>query len=344
LLLKKLINVMPMIPVSLKKQIKAEFPFHKQPTFKITAYVHNLLLMAENHTLLINDIVELLLDRMLTMDTSVTKKELEELCDDDDDSDSDSEDDDVPAEAETPQSRLMGNPIATTLDMCLDQFYSYVKEKLGDGTTASRAEQDAIVSALISYFENHVLQTHNTKHVQFVFFYVASIRSSFLQHFVSCIWQRAVDRNQSVATRQTSIGYLSSFLARAKFVPVDMLMTYMRKLSSWAHEYIRSCDYKKNKNPKAHIVFFAVSQAIFYVIAFRSREFLLDDDNLRLTLKLDLPAIVKHPLNPLNYCLPAVDNIRQRNSPLPGRLLSSHHREKCQPQADNYLCQRHLQA
>jgi len=52
-----------------------------------------------------------------------------------------------------------------------------------------------------------------------------------------------------------------------------------------------------------------VCQAIFYIVAFRSRELTNCDRNLEFLLQLNLWPVIKHPLNPLNCCLPAIATI-----------------------------------
>lgn len=89
----------------------------------------------------------------------------------------------------------------------------------------------------------------------------------------------------------------------------NVLKTYLKKLSVWAHTYVKTCDFQSNKSPKAHVIFYSVCQSIFYTIAFRSRELCRCNENLEFLLLLDLWPIVKHPLNPLNFCLPAVATI-----------------------------------
>lgn len=88
-----------------------------------------------------------------------------------------------------------------------------------------------------------------------------------------------------------------------------MLKVHLKHLSDWAHSYIKTCDFNRNKNPKAHVVFFAMCQSIFYIIAFRSRELTRCNKNLEFLVQLNLWPIVKHPLNPLNICLPAIATI-----------------------------------
>lgn len=88
-----------------------------------------------------------------------------------------------------------------------------------------------------------------------------------------------------------------------------MMKVYLTKLSDWAHIYVKTCDFNRNKNPKAHVLFYSICQAVFYIIAFRSKDFTRCEKNLAFLLTLDLWPIIKHPLNPLNVCLPAIATI-----------------------------------
>lgn len=110
--------------------------------------------------------------------------------------------------------------------------------------------------------------------------------------------------------RQYAIGYLSSLLARAKFIPLKTLKSYLQQLCNFVHAYINSCN-TNNNSPKAHSIFHAACQAIFYIIAFRHRDLDLmnSPQNVKFLMELNLLRIVKHPLNPLFYCLPAIVTI-----------------------------------
>ena len=114
--------------------------------------------------------------------------------------------------------------------------------------------------------------------------------------------------NLASTIRQTAIGYLSSFLARANFIHLDILKLHLKELCEWAYQYIEKSDAITNHVLKAHTVFYAVCQAIFYIIAFRSRD-LTSIQNLKFLQTLNLSTLVTSPLNPLRVCLPAVATI-----------------------------------
>lgn len=107
--------------------------------------------------------------------------------------------------------------------------------------------------------------------------------------------------------RQAAVGYLASILARGKFVSRPLVKSFLTEMSNWAQQYIQRSDaVGSSSSLKAHLVFYSVCQAIFYVIAFRSRELTADRNSLLHLETLQLQALVTSHLNPLRVCLPAV--------------------------------------
>lgn len=325
-LIRKSLDVMPMIPVTLRKQLRFEFPYYRQSSFKIVAYIDNLIKLLSYCPPMTHDILELIFENLLLIDVNVPRELIEETEESDDDSASNDGD-------KTPEDdEKMKLPVAETLDLCMEKILSFFHTKLKEDSEADKSDQKMIMQAVFQYFDEQILKTY-TKHVHFMLFYIASLRvslhcairqtssawlSSFFQksllvEFLNYLWSKIIDRNQSTTIRQTAIGYLSSFMARAKFMSLDTMKIYLKLLSDWAHAYVKNCEFNRNKNPKAHVVFYSICQAVFYVIAFRSRDLTRCDKSLEFLLLLDLWPIIKHPLNPLNVCLPAIatlfDNI-----------------------------------
>lgn len=71
---------------------------------------------------------------------------------------------------------VMKLPIAESLDVCMDILFKYFHLKLSLESITSEAQQKIIQDALFQYFSDHIIKTHNSKHVHFVFFYIASFR------------------------------------------------------------------------------------------------------------------------------------------------------------------------
>lgn len=96
-------------------------------------------------------------------------------------------------------------------------------------------------------------------------------------------------------------------LARAKYIPQGLIKRTLQELCNWAHNYIQKSDSTQNTNfIKAHLVFYAVCEAIFYVIAFRSHDLTSTNENLSFLQSLQLSTLVTCHLNPLRVCQSAV--------------------------------------
>jgi hypothetical protein len=151
---------MPMLPVQMRKQIRMEFPYFKQPSFKIIAYIHNLLSIISYCPSMTHDVLELIFENLVLIDVNVTREQIEE-------SEEEGEED----------CEGMKHPVAETLDVCLEKVFGFFKEKLGEGSKLSQELQRVMTQTIFSYFEEQILRTY-TKHVHFVLFYIASFRVS----------------------------------------------------------------------------------------------------------------------------------------------------------------------
>lgn len=85
-----------------------------------------------------------------------------------------------------------------------------------------------------------------------------------------------------------------------------MLRHILKQLCDWAHQYIQRSDSITNSSLRAHTVFYSTCQAIFYIIAFKSRELTADNSGLLFLQSLQLSSLVTCHLNPLRVCLPAI--------------------------------------
>ena len=84
-------------------------------------------------------------------------------------------------------SETMKLPVAETLDVCMDLMFNYFHSKLNPESKTSPNEQKGIEKAIFEYFDEHILKTHNSKHVHFIFFYIASFKVMICEfhHFMS---------------------------------------------------------------------------------------------------------------------------------------------------------------
>lgn len=67
----------------------------------------------------------------------------------------------------------MRNEKAETLDICMDKLFAYIETEYN-----KKKGIEALYNMLMRHFENIVLPTHKSHHVQFVIFYFCSFRVS----------------------------------------------------------------------------------------------------------------------------------------------------------------------
>lgn len=162
-LLKKILETVPMVKLSLKKIIRSEFPYFKQPDYKVTSYIGNLLKILNYSPSLTHDILELIFENILMIDVNVTKDQIDQF---EEENSSDSEEEFVDK---------MKLPIAETLDQCMELMFSYLHGKFYDKKITE--ENQMIIEAIFDYFDEHVLKTF-TKHMHFILFYLSNLSVS----------------------------------------------------------------------------------------------------------------------------------------------------------------------
>lgn len=170
-LIRKLIDVMPMIPVTLRKQLRFEFPYYRQPSVKIVAYIDNLIKLLTYFPIMTHDVLELIFENLLLIDVNVPRELIEEAEESEDDSASNDE------QESQEDSEKMKLPVAETLDLCMEKLLNFFQLKLKEDSEAEKSDQKMIMQAVFQYFDEQILKTY-TKHVHFMLFYIASLRVS----------------------------------------------------------------------------------------------------------------------------------------------------------------------
>lgn len=128
----------------------------------------------------------------------------------------------------------------------------------------------------------------------------------------------------TVPQRCTAALYIGSLLARAKFASIELVRATLEVMCGWLHRYLdRVVCADSESTPSigssfdvfgtdavpqfaAHRVFYAVCQAVFYVIAFRHGDMTPISQYLPFLRSLNLERLVTSHLNPLNNCMPSV--------------------------------------
>ncbi|CAD7085871.1 unnamed protein product [Hermetia illucens] len=316
--IRRLMTIMPMSFDVVLETIEKSFPYYKKPPHVIGGYVHNILTMMKYKLISCNFSIHLLFRKLLELDANAPRADIEDAEYEDEEMDDGGEEMfQIDMENEKAAEQTMKLPVAETLDICLEKLFCFIETLAKESSRSSNSTNsstknnvlntNSCFNLLLSAFEDIILPSHNTHHVQFLLFYLCSLKNILAEKFLSNMWSKVINPNVSAPIRQSAVGYIASFLARAKFVSKDTIQNYLSEMSTWVHQYIqRSDSVQSNCSLKANLVFFSVCQAIFYVIAFRSRDLTHDKKGLLFLQSLQLSAIVGCTFNPLRVCLPAV--------------------------------------
>lgn len=194
----------------------------------------------------------------------------------------------------------VGDKMDVLMDMTLQHLQKCVE--------AGRIEQ--VFSTLMNSFQKTMMDTYKLKFTQFLIFYVCSLSPSILgEKFTSLLCDILTSTHRAPNTRMSAAAYLASFLARAKYLPLNIISSSLKRIVSWCIGYTPREIEKKGAltvDAGVHGVLYSACQAIMYVLCFRMKT-LLDDPNEREILyKLPLNDLIRHNLNPLKLCLPSV--------------------------------------
>lgn len=301
--------------------LSENFPFVQKSSRVLECYVHNLLRIAVYIPTLRRDVLELIISKMLTLDVSAPRSEIEEVessgqhnqSGEDFLFDMDDDDDTLLKSSQPVDGRPMLHPVADRLDTLMSVLLAFIKDMCHVNGSLDVEMAKGVYRDLMCVFDKLVLPTHASCHVQYCVFYLCSFRLGLAEAFLDHLWKLLQSPCQPPVLRQAAAGYMGSFLARAKYLPIATVRACLDLLVPWLHLYIDSQDSgsKAFCDVSLHGPFYSTCQAVFYTLIFRHKAML--EGNMKKGLaylqSLNLERIVMCQLNPLKVCLPAVTNM-----------------------------------
>merc|ERR1719188_1274999 len=165
--------------------------------------------------------------------------------------------------------------LAHILDAMMGIFFEYLQRHLGDKEANSEVE-GFLVPALMNIFEGTIVQTTRARCVQFVWFYFASLRPAWAETLLSQLLVGAFSPNMAILRRLVSLGYLASFIARAKFLTTNFTLRTAQYVVALANEQLVAAeDHIANghhSHPQVQLFLYAV-QAVCYILCFQMDHF-----------------------------------------------------------------------
>ena len=180
---------------------------------------------------------------------------------------------------------------------------------------------------LLAIFEASILPVHKSKFVQFFVFHVASLDDAFARSFALRLL--AVLRSESALVasvhKQSAVMYLSSYLSRAAFLPLQFVSEQLDGLVRWAACYSSSssavsslgrCDdtpdldelgraVPSRNTASRHELFYSVVQSISYILCYHGVD-LVSKHSQQAGMRSLWESIVLSRLEPYRYCLKSV--------------------------------------
>ncbi|XP_034449158.1 RNA polymerase I-specific transcription initiation factor RRN3 [Hippoglossus hippoglossus] len=302
--------------------VQENFPFIQKSSRTLECYVHNILRVTVYIPSIRRDVLEMIFEKMLKLDVNASRSHIEEAEENAVQSQKAEEpaeeglfdmDEDVAAD-QPPGSTAMAHPVAERLDTLMAVMMSYIRDICLINGSLHVERTKELYKDLLNVFDKLILPTHASCHVQYTIFYLCSFRLALAEAFLDHLWKILQSPSQPAVLRQAAAGYLGSFLARAKFVPVPTVRACLDLLLSWIHRYIDSQDNSGRQaccDISLHGPFYSACQAVFYTLIFRHRAML--EGNMKKGLEylqsLNLERVVMCQLNPLKVCLPSVSNM-----------------------------------
>ncbi|XP_040917766.1 RNA polymerase I-specific transcription initiation factor RRN3 [Toxotes jaculatrix] len=300
--------------------LQENFPFVQKSSRTLECYVHNLLRVTVYIPSIRRDVLEVIVGKMLVLDVSASRSDIEEAEENAVPSQRAEEqteeglfdmDEDVAADQPS-RTTAMAHPVAERLDTLMVVMMAYIKDICHVSGSLHVDRTKDLYKDLLSVFDKLILPTHASCHVQYTLFYLCSFRLALAEAFLDHLWKILQNPSQPAVLRQAASGFLGSFLARAKFVPVPTVRACLDLLISLIHRYIDSQDSKQACcDINLHGPFYSACQAVFYTLVFRHRAML--EGNMKKGLEylqsLNLERVVMCQLNPLKVCLPSVTNM-----------------------------------
>uniref|UniRef100_A0A146LTP3 RNA polymerase I-specific transcription initiation factor RRN3 n=2 Tax=Lygus hesperus TaxID=30085 RepID=A0A146LTP3_LYGHE len=296
--IRQILTIVPMSKDILISQVQSLFPYFKRSAHEHETFIYNVLQIIQYLPGERYGFLKMIITQLITLDVHSPRSALEEReAGGSMEVDGIFEMDDVK------------HPVAHTLDVSLNILYRYVRD---DVTIAGNVNMDKLkplFNDLVKVFEEVILPTHATQHVQFLVFFILGLKPPLCQMFIRNLWKKVTDPNIPPIIRQAAVCYIASIIARAKYISILTTQAQLTEMATWIHKYISSQDEGSVNMPavdtRIHGVFYATCQALFYIIAFRYKE-LVHNTGLSMLQSLNLSKIVTCRLNPLKACAPVV--------------------------------------
>jgi hypothetical protein len=235
-------------------------------------FVHQILRLGEDIPALKESLLTQIIERLLSIDVELTG--LQEIT--------------SPNEEEMNQVIVL----ADRADVILCEIFDYIDREM---STTNKPMRLFASRLFLQIFDRCVLRTGNAKTTQYFMFYASRKSLSMTRNFITFLFERVKDVEESNRIRRAAALFWGSFLARANFIPTSLLTSHVDEAWDWLKLQLNSSNssnvtsprsfspssssgFMNNNNPitpKNNIqipVLAAMLQSLMYVSVYKSRK------------------------------------------------------------------------
>ncbi|KAH7328796.1 RNA polymerase I-specific transcription initiation factor RRN3 [Stachybotrys elegans] len=339
--LRHILQMFPAAKSVLENLLNSKFPFPDESMRVHMAYIHNLLRVKEYVPELHEEVLDLILSRVVKIDSQM-QLDLEDLDDDvsaavmyalsepqtesadwegdGDDSDTESVDTQDPDFDDDAIRVKTVKESVEKMDAVLDTLFEFYTPYFAN--PGSDKAFDAFTT-ILREFDHIVLPTYKSRHTQFLIFHFAQQHERLTDAFCGQLIATAFQSNTPNVLKQAAAAYLASFVARGAHVPRSLVRTIfmllIHHLDQYREKYEPSC---RGPDLKRFHPYYSLLQATLYIFCFRWQDlvvsapdcvdpedaasFIGQDLEWLGSCRRDLSLHVFGKLNPLKVCAPVI--------------------------------------
>jgi RNA polymerase I-specific transcription initiation factor RRN3 len=337
-----LIQMFPAARTVLESLLNTKFPFPDESLRTHMAYIHNILRLKEYVPDLEDEVLDLILNRVVKIDSQM-QVDLEDMDDDvttavmfalretprdssdwededEDDDDNESVDSDDPDfDQEAARVKTLKDSVEK-MDAVLDTLFKVYAPSFANPGSDKAFDTFTII---LREFDHMVLPTYKSRHTQFLIFHFAQLHERLTDAFCGQLIATAFQGNTPNVLKQAAAAYLASFVARGAHVSRDLVRTIflllVHHLEQYRKKYEPTC---RGPDLKRFHPYYSLLQATLYIFCFRWQDLVVSapevvdpedpasyigqDLEWVGSSKRDLSIHVFGKLNPLKVCSPVI--------------------------------------
>eukprot|EP00397_Hematodinium_sp_SG-2012_P022658 GEMP01023491.1.p1 GENE.GEMP01023491.1~~GEMP01023491.1.p1 ORF type:complete len:735 (+),score=121.75 GEMP01023491.1:274-2478(+) len=169
---------------------------------------------------------------------------------------------------------------AQLLDVQMGVVFEFLQSRLGSRREAiTKTDASSLALLTLGVFEEVTFMVHQSRHVQFIYFYICSLSAEWSEVFLIRLLRMLYSDQQSVEKRKQAQNYLGSMVVRAKFLSTKYTLQTTRYLIEWLNEQLMDIESRspysvdgEGWDPK-WLMFHQSVEVVIYVLCWKAEEF-----------------------------------------------------------------------